>query len=229
MKKLAFISDIHSNLPALKTALEDIKSRGIRDIYCLGDVVGYHTYPNEVIALLKESGVISIEGNHDKVINDKSFDRSNPKHFSFGWNYDRLTPGNLEFLKELPTELELNIEDVVIKLHHGSPESVTEYVFEDSKEMDKYLNNSSSHVLITAHTHLPYIKCVDEKWIINTGSVGKPKIGRPEITYIVLTVDGSSVVPEIVSKPYPFMDLVTSLEEEDFPEHLITAIRTGNP
>src|ERR1700722_1455329 len=60
--KCAFISDIHSNLEALRAVLDDI---GETDVYCLGDIVGYGASPNEVVALLRERGATCIVGNHD--------------------------------------------------------------------------------------------------------------------------------------------------------------------
>ena len=71
--KYAIISDIHSNLAALKLVLADIKQFNVNDIYNLGDIVGYGNQPVEVINLLKESGVKSVMGNHDYTIISSQF------------------------------------------------------------------------------------------------------------------------------------------------------------
>src|SRR5438445_11179889 len=65
MKKVAFVSDVHSNLEALQAVLERL---GDMSVYCLGDIVGYGASPNEVIALLRSRGVTSVLGNHDYAV-----------------------------------------------------------------------------------------------------------------------------------------------------------------
>ena len=62
---VAFISDIHGNRPALEAVLADIRRRGVQDIYCLGDLVGYGPDPNGVIDLIREMGIPAIAGNYD--------------------------------------------------------------------------------------------------------------------------------------------------------------------
>lgn len=229
MKRFAFISDVHSNLPALKSALEDIKRRDVDKIYCLGDLIGYHCFPNEVIELLQSEDVVSLKGNHDEAITEEMFDRNRKGDFPLYWNYDALTEANIHYLRHLPNSIEFHADDVNIVLVHGSPESISEYIREDSYEMGKYFEDMKSDILICAHTHLPYHKQLDGKWLINTGSIGKPKIGRPEVSYILLTVDGSNIEPEVITCPYPYQEMMKALEERDFPKKLIEAIESGNP
>lgn len=229
MKKIAFISDIHSNIPALEETIIDIKKRGIEDIYCLGDIIGYHSFPNQVIKVLKDEGVISIKGNHDLAITEENFNRENESHFVLWWNYDNLTSENIEYLKQLPESLEINVEDITIKIVHGSPESIEEYIREGSKEIDKYFELMTTDVLICGHTHLPYIHEKDGKFLLNTGSVGKPKIGKPLSSYILLNVDGKNISPEIIRLSYDTDTMIKHLKENGFPEKYAEAIKTGNP
>ena len=194
MERIAFISDIHSNLPALQSTLKDIKERGISRIYCLGDIVGYHSFPNEAVELIKASGIISIKGNHDEARTLGVFDSD---------SMDGLIEENCVYLKHLPDFLEFHIEDVSIDLVHGSPDSNSEYIREDSEEADKYFKTMTGDVLICGHTHIPYISERDGKYMLNTGSVGKPKFGKPDASYIILTVDGTDIKPEIITVTYP--------------------------
>lgn len=229
MKKIAFISDIHSNIPALEETLRDIKSKGVQDIYCLGDIIGYHSYPNQVIKLLKEEGVVSIKGNHDLAITEEIFNRDNDAHFVLWWNFDNLSLENRDYLKQLPETLEIQIEDITVKIVHGSPESIEEYIREGSEEIDKYLELMTTDVLICGHTHLPYIHEKDGKFLLNTGSVGKPKIGKPLASYILLTVDGDKISPEIIKLPYDTKTMIEHLKNNKFPDKYAMAIKTGNP
>jgi len=69
MIRVALISDIHANLPALTAVLADIDQRDIRTIYHLGDLTGYAPWPNEVVATLTERGIVGIAGNYDSCRN----------------------------------------------------------------------------------------------------------------------------------------------------------------
>lgn len=229
MKKTAFISDIHSNLPALKATLQDIKNKGISDIYCLGDIIGYHSFTNEVIDLLKEHRVVSIKGNHDKAITEGKFDRESEKDFVNTWNFDALTEENKNYLMNLPETLIFDIHGTTIQIVHGSPECIGEYIRENSEEAEYYFKKMTTDILISGHTHLPYITEKEGKYLLNTGSVGKPKWGKPESSYILLTVEDAGVTPEIISAPYPVVEITDHLKERSFPGKLITALETGNP
>ncbi|MCG7844562.1 MAG: metallophosphoesterase, partial [Methanomassiliicoccales archaeon] len=65
---IAFISDLHANLPALEAVMDDMTSHGIRTVYCAGDILGYYTYPNETIDVLRKRNVTCIAGNHDRAV-----------------------------------------------------------------------------------------------------------------------------------------------------------------
>jgi len=71
---------------------------------------------------------------------------------------------------------------MTIQLHHGSPESIEEYLFEDDDKLAEYATNSTSDIICFGHTHLPFIKTIDEIMVVNSGSIGKPKIGKPVAT-----------------------------------------------
>ncbi len=229
MTKIAFISDIHSNLPALISTIDNIREKGVEKIYCLGDIIGYHTYTNEVIDLLKQEKVISIKGNHDEAITMEQFNRDKAEDFVLYWNYDRLTEENKTYLKHLPDSIEFHIEDISICLVHGSPDSIGEYIRENSAEASIYISEMKSDVLLCAHTHIPYITEQSGKHLLNTGSIGKPKFGKPEASYILLTIDEKKITPEIISLPYPVQDITAHLKEHNFPEKLIHALETGLP
>ncbi|OQY38016.1 MAG: hypothetical protein B6229_06990 [Spirochaetaceae bacterium 4572_7] len=229
MKRVAFISDIHSNLPALRATISYIRESGISEIYCLGDLIGYHSYPNQVIALLKEEGVVSIMGNHDKAIIEEAFNREKESDFVLWWNFDALTKESLEFLKQLPFSLNINIEDITVKIIHGSPEAIDEYIREGSPQADKYLKFMDTDVLISGHTHLPYIIENNGKYLLNSGSVGKPKFGKPECSYIELEVSDNIIKPQIITLPYCVKAMTDHLKAEGFPKKLIRALESGNP
>lgn len=225
MKRIAFISDIHSNVFALRAVLDDIDSRQVDVIYCLGDIVGYHTFPNETIDLLKENEVACILGNHDDDVINKRFKADNELDI-FEWTYNELNEDNLSYLNKLPRYMELNIEGHIIHLYHGSPNSISEYLREGEALTDEIMACFNGDVLICAHTHMPYSKKYGSKSIINTGSVGKPKIGRPNATYQLLTLDSHDVLAEIIEVPYDYKQIADHVQEQGFVKYA-QALRSG--
>src|SRR6201985_895610 len=72
--KIALFSDIHANLPALEAFFASIDQKKPDSIYCLGDLVGYNVWPNEVIRVIRVRGIPTIAGNYDFGIGRSSDD-----------------------------------------------------------------------------------------------------------------------------------------------------------
>lgn len=221
--KIAFISDIHSNIEALKSVLEDIEKREIETIYCLGDMLGYLNKPNEVVDLIRERNIETIIGNNDEDIILKNFKENEVKE----WTYKKLTSKNIDFVKNLKKVISITVGDNKVKLVHGSPTSCREYLKEGEENTLKTLMTLQEDILVAAHTHLPYIDFYNNKMIINCGSVGKPKFGSPNASYAVLSIEENDVISEIVEVEYDVEAAVRSLEEDGFSLELIEEIRTG--
>jgi predicted phosphodiesterase len=168
----ALISDIHSNLEALTTVLEDIRQRGIETIYCLGDVVGYGPDPTECLDLIIEKTRWCVLGNHDYAVFYE------PTNFNYGaeqasfWTRAVLEtekdkePRNRRwsFLGELPMrrtlETELADNHATVDFVHASPRKpINEYIFPDDVYTNpvkvRVLFERVKHVCFVGHTHLP--------------------------------------------------------------------------
>ncbi len=221
--KIAFISDIHSNIYALESVLEDISKRGIDEVYCLGDLTSYHCFPNEVIDSIRTNNIPTIIGNNDLDIVEGRVREGSPKE----WNVKVLTDENLQWLKNLPAEIEIEKYGKSIKLVHGSTRKITEYMHEGTELTNKLVLEDAADILVSAHTHLPYFYRHHGKLVINCGSVGKPKIGSPNATYAVLDIDENRENVEIIELEYPFEKLVEALRFNNFSEKLIDEVQTG--
>lgn len=223
--KVAFISDIHSNPDALRAVLQDIQGKSVNKMYCLGDIIGYHTKPNEVISLLKEAKIESITGNHDLDVLNKKFN-SEKEPDIFKWTYDELTDESKDYLTSLPEEILTTIEGWKIRICHGSPESVELYCYEESDYSKKMIETIAEDILVCGHTHLPYAKAYDGKYILNSGSIGKPKIGRPNASYMLVEFLPETISPEIIEVPYDYEAMASHVENRGF-EKYATHLRTG--
>ncbi|HUW20299.1 MAG TPA: metallophosphoesterase family protein [Sedimentisphaerales bacterium] len=168
----AVISDIHSNLEALETVLADIESRGIKTIYCLGDVIGYGPNPKECLDLIIQKTKWCVLGNHDYAVFYE------PTNFNYGAEQASFwTRGVLEteqepksrnrrwsFLGELPMrrslKAKLGVNTAAIDFIHASPRRpINEYIFPDdvytNPQKVRLLFERIKHICFVGHTHLP--------------------------------------------------------------------------
>ena len=138
--RVAVITDIHANLPALQAALARIDELGIETVYCGGDLVGYGPHPNEVCALIAERAIPTIYGNYDYAIardledcgcayitqHDRELGQQ-----SVAWTLEHTDQASKDFMRDLPFDLHFNVGITRVHLVHGSPRKVNEYLFED--------------------------------------------------------------------------------------------------
>jgi putative phosphoesterase len=186
--RIGIISDIHGNLPALEAVLQDIKGRRLDAVYCLGDLVGYAPFPNEVTERIRAEGIPTIVGNYDDGV---GFDRDecgcayrDPIERqlgdqSFAWTQAHATAENKAFLRTLVKEIRFEADGKRLLLVHGSPRKINEYLFEDRpvSSFQRLAASSDADIIVFGHTHRPYTKLVDGVLFVNAGSVGKPKDG----------------------------------------------------
>ena len=172
MSGFAILSDIHSNLEALTVVLADIEKRGIKKIYCLGDVVGYGPNPKECLDLIIEKTEWCVLGNHDYAA------LYEPTNFNYGaeqasfWTREvleteperRRRDRFWSFLGNLPMRQSLQIESqtntVIMDFVHASPRKpVNEYIFPDDVYTNpvkvRLLFERVKHICFVGHTHMP--------------------------------------------------------------------------
>jgi putative phosphoesterase len=201
MDRVAVITDIHANLPALEAALEWIDGQGIERIYCGGDLVGYGPRPNEVCRLIAERGIPTIYGNYDWAIardeEDCGCAYRDPHERELGersiaWTLANTDQRSKGFMRELPFDLRFELGGKRARLVHGSPRKVNEYLFEDkpSRTFERIAAGAGCDLLAFGHTHKPWIREYGDVLFVNCGSVGKPKDADPRAAFAVIEGDG---------------------------------------
>ncbi|WML33721.1 metallophosphoesterase family protein [Clostridium sp. OS1-26] len=228
--KIAVISDVHGNLEALKAALESIEKLKVDTIVCLGDLVGYGPYPNEVIELIRDQKIMNILGNYDAAVLEEKFNyiRDNEVNkFCMPWAAKELKEENRLYLRSLPRQIVLEFENKKIYFVHGSIRSINEYLKEDSREVEEVMKIFEGDILVCAHTHIPYKKFYGNKLLLNDGSIGKPKIGRSNGTYLIIDIDKEKIESEIVEFTYDYEKTARAMEEKKIHASCINNIRTG--
>lgn len=215
MSKIALFSDIHSNLPALEAFFKDLEKSQPDSIYCLGDLVGYNVWPNEVINEIRKRGIPTIAGNYDFGVGRTSDDcgcaykTEEEKRMgvqSIALTNQLVNSEERHYLRSLPAhiklEYHLNNDYLFLLMVHGSPRKINEYLFEDrdEKSMLRILETSNADLLFFGHTHKPYHRIFEYekeglkayRHAINIGSIGKPKDGDPRGCYAIITIDENS-------------------------------------
>lgn len=235
--RIAIISDVHANIGALEAVLDDLQQQNVAAVYCLGDLVGYAAHPNEVIDRIRRDGTPTIMGNYDDGV---GFDRDecgcayrDPDEQRLGdlslrWTQRTVTSDRKEFLRSLEPEIRLEADGKRLRLVHGSPRRMNEYLFEDRplSSFERLAAASEADVLVFGHTHKPYIKRVGGVLFVNAGSVGKPKDGDPRACYVVMDTAGE-VAMEFRRVDYDVLAEATAIRESSLPDKFAADIETG--
>ncbi len=255
--KIALFSDIHANLPALEAFFKDVDSRNPDAIYCLGDLVGYNIWPNEVVQGIRKRGIPTIAGNYDFGIGRMSnecgcayktdHDKANG-NVSITYTNSLIKDQERSYLRTLPAhirvEFQLNEDKLNLLLVHGSPRKINEYLFEDrdEKSLLRIMEQADADIMCFGHTHKPYHRILNSssdeqnhyRHAINLGSVGKPKDGDPRGCYVMLDIhDHSSITNaeslnvEFIRFEYDIEKAARAIEESLLPNEYADMLRKG--
>ncbi len=213
--RIAVLSDIHSNLPALDAVLGSLGS--VDAVWHLGDVVGYGAEPDGVVERLRGVGAVGVRGNHDDAAcGGSSILEFNPTaRKAAEWTMAHITPETRRYLTQLPTTLAPEpAGGGSFTLAHGSPrDPIFEYVFAPEVAQENLRAFATPYCLI-GHTHFPVVfreglpaagrtfrmqtldvedglalQLDEQRALVNPGSVGQPRDGDPNASYLVLDTD----------------------------------------
>lgn len=237
------LSDIHSNLEALQAVLDD--AGPVDEIWCLGDLVGYGPDPNACVELLRSRPHRCVAGNHDWATLGKLDlqDFNSDARQANLWNREQLAPENLAFLDALPQVL----TEGQFTLVHGSPRHpIWEYIIEASTAQANFSHFETPFCFV-GHTHTPIIFGLvaadgrevceplaltegtvglgQERLIINPGSVGQPRDGNPQASYVIL--NGKALTVEHRRTSYPLERTQAKMLEHDLPLRLVVRLGYG--
>lgn len=251
--KIALFSDIHANLPALEAFFIDVETRSPDAMYCLGDLVGYNIWPNEVVNEIRKRCIPTIAGNYDLGIGRhsnecgcayKADSEKDMGNISISYTNEVITEEARNYLKTLPAhirlEFKLNDDVLTLLLVHGSPRKVNEYLFEDREEksMLRIMEQADADILCFGHTHKPFHRVLSSddnkrfRHAINIGSVGKPKDGDPRGCYVLLTLDEDSSIAikesirvEFIRFEYDVEKAAKAVEDSPLPNEYAEMLR----
>jgi putative phosphoesterase len=226
--RILILADIHANWPALQALNEPCDL-----CLCLGDLVDYALEPAPCIDWVRRNAHHVVRGNHDHGV---------AQHVTVqgrnGFRYltsvtrpltrERLREEDLRYLSRLPLTQMLTLDDTRYLLVHATPrDPLDEYAPPDVELWKRRLQNVEADVVCVGHTHQPYVLEVDNKLVINPGSLGQPRDGDPRGSYAI--IEDNQV--ELRRLEYPVAETLRVIQESGLPEEaretLAAVFRTG--
>jgi diadenosine tetraphosphatase ApaH/serine/threonine PP2A family protein phosphatase len=244
--RVAVITDIHANLPALEAVLDSVEGIGLEEIWCLGDIVGYGAEPDACTDLVRERCAICLVGNHDLAVlgalDISAF--SEAAAAAVAWTRERVAERTLELLRDLePSGLRAGIA-----LSHASPrDPVWEYVL-SAEQADACLDAQGERIGLIGHSHvsLYFARPAEPRrgeihgaqasddtlldlgsgsWLVNPGSVGQPRDGDPRAAWLELDTDAATARFHRV--PYEIERAAAAIVDAGLPRRLADRLHAG--
>ena len=218
MNRVAFISDIHGNYEALKVVLNEIDSLGIKDIYCLGDVVGYYPQINECCNELRKRKISCLMGNHDWYMAGRGFcPRSQSVNDCLKYQRSIISTENLNWLQTLPVFLDIGELRLV---HGGWGDPIDEYL----KPSAEYFSKIPGKYFVSGHTHVQSVHDFGKKIYCNPGSVGQPRDGDPRSAFAIFD-NGNFHLHRV---KYDMQKVFDLMEKAGFSDYYYGGLATGS-
>lgn len=217
--RLAIVSDIHGNAPALDAVLAHVDDTGVDAIYSLGDVAGYYCFINEVIERLREREIESVMGNHDwYLLTTARCRRSRAATACLQHQAATIRPENREWLRTRPIMVEL---PPILMVHGGLHNPIDEYL---SNETPDYFDDLSCDFLFSGHTHVQgSVRFPSGKGYLNPGSVGQPRDGNPHAAWALFD-DGEITLKRV---PYDIEQVEHGMRNAGFDPYFYENLRQG--
>jgi predicted phosphodiesterase len=241
--QVAVLSDIHGNRHALEAVLADVAKSPARELWCLGDVVGYGADPNDCCALTREHAAVCLAGNHDlAVTGELSLDEfSRGAALAARWTQDVISDEHREWLASLRPQA----PDGVVGLYHASPrDPVWEYVL-SALLAELCLDATEKRVSLVGHSHvaLSFVRREGElttgeprrgddeldvsegEWLMNPGSVGQPRDGDARAAWMLL--DTTAWTAEWRRTEYDIAGAASAIRAAHLPDSLAERLEYG--
>lgn len=238
--RFALFSDIHGNLEAFESVLKDIDTIGVDEYLCLGDIVGYGANPEDCVQMVKDSGALTVVGNHDHAAIGR-LDISLFNQYARDavvWTSNHLSESSAEYLSKL--SFVEHLTDFVMV--HGSLQAPEAFNYVQTVREAQYtFRLMDKNICFCAHSHVPlaffdtdpmtysldemiYLES-DVKTIVNIGSVGQPRDERPEASYAIFDSDKNEI--EIRRVEYDIGRAADKIKEAGLPEALSRRLWMG--
>lgn len=210
--RVAFLADIHGNLPALEAVAADIDKQAPDAVYLVGDQVNRCPWSNEVMDLVADRGWPAIRGNHEAVLtwlakpHDTSPFDNRTRFPDLWWTLEQLGMRRLRAIADWPEDMRIDLDgSAPIRVIHGVPGNPFRGLFVETESHDiaDALQDVAEEFVVCGHTHRPLHRTVGHWTILNGGSVGIPYNGDPRAQYLMLSSERDTWISEYRRVTYP--------------------------
>jgi putative phosphoesterase len=220
--RIAFIGDIHANLPALRAVLDDVARIGADELFCVGDVVGRGPHPNEVVDELRRLEIPTVQGNWDEAIGmDReqtgaawaTHEAEDVGSASMRWSAEALSEESRAWLRQLPTSMRVTLAGRSVFLFHGSPLRQNEYLWADrpSRVFARIASDEADDLFCFGHTHEAWHRVVGQAHFVACGSVGCGTEGDARARYAVVYIGEPDIAVGFRSVDYDHVSVVRDM------------------
>jgi predicted phosphodiesterase len=235
--RLAVLSDVHGNLVSLEAVLSDLEKRGAPDsTWILGDLVAFGAWPSQTLARLREIPDVSfLQGNTDRYVVSgrrpamiahspeewsRIPDRLAVRDATFRWTVRNLSFDDCKFLRDLPTQLVMEVPGFggVLAVHASLDDDETNILpSAPDDELSRILASLRARVMLYGHTHRPMDRSVAGRRVVNPGSVGLPLDGDPRASYTTMDIEGGKCTVTTRRVQYGREAVLKELDRLDHP------------
>lgn len=243
MTRLAVLSDCHGNLVALEATLAAIRATAPDAILVAGDLALNGPDPAgcvDALRALEAEGALIVAGNTDVAVADFDYGAAFPQYpdgppdairYAAEWAHDALGPERVDWLRRLPVERRLRDGDTLVLVVHASPGSQTagfDPVL-DAAVVYERAAGTDARVLCVGHTHLPEVRDLGWKVVVNDGSAGWVFDGDPTASWALVDVAGGEVTTELRRTPFDALGVANAISSRGLPGDVYRAatVRTG--
>jgi len=240
---LAVFSDVHGNAIALDAVRAAVRSAKPDAVLVAGDLVMNGPDPAATVDGLREleaEGALIVQGNTDVAVADFDYAAAFPQltdgvpetiRAAAAWAHDALGAERLDWLRRLPAERRLWVDDTLVLVTHASPGSQTagfEQALDASVVLER-LSRTDARVICCGHTHQPEVRDFGWKMIVNDGSAGYVFDGDPTASWALVEIDGEDVQPEIRRTAFDALAVANAISARGLPGDVYRAatVRTG--
>lgn len=233
---IAFLSDVHGNMPALRAAVASATACGAERIVCSGDMTGYGPFPDDVCNFLQDRQIPALIGNYDRKVlavgtDLKSVPRKSKKRKILLWTVRHLSHQALAYLSALPDQIEMQLcsghQLIVV---HGSPLSPDDVIYPSITRpvLASKLGNLKPDLLVCGHTHIPFVRRIGGALVVNCGSAGQPVDGDPRPSFALVSAEeGALPRGRIIRFDYERQQTIAALAKSSLPKDLRSDLANG--
>lgn len=228
--KLGIFADVHNNVIALEAVLQELNERGCEIIVCAGDLIGIGPCPEETVQrMMAIPNLVAVRGNHEKYLlegmpsqypNDEGMDVDEMDHHR--WEHARLSPSSVAFLSDFPYRAEFSVLGKSIAVAHYCMDSNHQYVRytphpTESDLLDMF-SDFSQDIVIYGHDHARTVCHGQNRWFINSGSLGCPAGERDIARAAVLEItEENAVSVQSIEVKYDATRVIQAINRLNYP------------